>query len=114
MNADMLADFVQRKLPLSEYITEAGLHPMGKAADGIEDAPYLIHKYLFSCSAKYEFPNGKGCSVISGSQFYCDDEHPFEVMVHGDTDPHGYMNEADFLLLLVSLRDGTYEGDSDE
>jgi hypothetical protein len=113
MNAEMLEVFEQRKLPLSEYITKAGLHPMADGTEHLEGLPYLLEQYKYCCSAQYEFPNGKGCSVISGKPFYCNADEPFEVLVNGDGDPHGYLTDEGLLLLLVSLKDGTYESDED-
>lgn len=63
--------------------------------------------------ATIDFPNGYGASVITGSMFYTDDEHPYEVAVTDKDglcystpitdDILGYLTQEDVEALLVQI-----------
>ena len=59
-------------MPFPEYIVKEGVHPAG----------------LGGSRTQYEFPNGWGASVVSGTFFYCDDDNPYELGVFKDGHLH--------------------------
>ncbi len=75
-------------LPYDEFIVEGGRHPrLQERGD---------HFY-----AKYEFPNGKKVSVISGSMFYSRIDAPYEVMFEDEDEPYGYQTDEELMILLA-------------
>jgi hypothetical protein len=78
-------------LPYDEFITEGGFHPSSFADP--EDGRHFY--------AKYEFPNGKKVSVISGSMFYSRIDAPYEVMSDDEDEPHGYQTDEELMILLA-------------
>lgn len=92
---------------LSQYVIEDGAHPMGMGERTV-----------------YQFPNGYGASVITGSMFYTDGERPYElaVLVNGDLcydteitdDVIGHLDEIDVLGLLNRIKSLPVRENEDE
>lgn len=78
----------------------------------VYDAPHrLINETMLAGDAwqtMYQFPNSYRVSVVSGSMFYTDETHPYEMMVvnsekEEDTDPYGHLDEFELLAKLVEV-----------
>lgn len=94
------------RLPLAEYIVESGLHRLStdtwiQVKGGQEEDRYCHHYH-----ARWEFPNGRVVSAISGHMFNCSPDAPYEVWLLGkdgkaEADPRGYVDDAELMLLLI-------------
>lgn len=85
-------------MPFEKFIVDDGMHPR---LDGMR--------------TRYEFPNGYGASVISGSLFHTDKDHPYEIgLLHnGKLDYHAlggamedvlnYQTDAELMIILAKL-----------
>ena len=82
-------DRAHPRLPLGEYVTECGKHRIGNQ-----------DRYKYHYFARYEFPNGREVSVISGWMFYCSPKAPYEVRI-GDDEPIGFVDDERLMLLLI-------------
>lgn len=95
-------DRAHPRLPLAQYVTVTGLHKLSR--DNMifdEDARYIHHYH-----AKWEFPNGRSVSVISGQLFNCSPDKPYEVWVMGKKDdrepePRPYQTDEDLMKILI-------------
>lgn len=75
------------------------------------DAPHAIAKetdlYGDSWQTLYKFPNGMKVSVVSGSMFYTDESHPYELYITNSNDPDndavGHLDEFELLAKLVEV-----------
>ena len=88
-------------LPLGEFTTQSGFHPLGG-----DDAAGEQWQNLYM--ATYKFPNGHVATVISGRPFYCRDDAPYELMWQSKTeddanDVYGYLNDEELMLQLIRI-----------
>ena len=84
----------------------------------VKDAPHhianssVLDDYKDAWHTIFEFPNGCRVSVVSGSNFYTDETHPYEAyLTDGDKtdwdgDPWGYLDEFDLIGLLRKIKEG--------
>lgn len=76
---------------LKDYVVRDGKHKIG--SDGWQTI--------------YEFPNGMEVSVVSGSMFYTDESHPYELYITNSNDPDndavGHLDEFELLAKLVEV-----------
>lgn len=96
-------------LPLSEFITDHGTHPIVYTA--VLGAHSSEHHYR----ARYSIPlRGEivRVSVISGAMFQCTPDAPYEVMVNG-AEPRGYMDDEELMLLLARIVTGNWHQDEE-
>ena len=76
-------------LPYDEFIVQGGRHPT------------LGHDRGGHFHARYKFPNGTEVSVVCGALFYSRTDAPYEVMIVGEDDVHGYQTDEDLMILLA-------------
>ena len=101
-------------LPFSAYITDHGTHPIAYSATapGAPGAWGSAYHYR----ARYSIPcRGEivRVSVVSGAIFQCTPDAPYEVMVN-DTEPRGYMNDEELMLLLARIVTGNWHQDEEK
>lgn len=67
------------------------------------------HKVANGWQTIYEFPNGVRVSVVSGSMFYTDDSHPYELYITNSNDPdndaEGHLDEFELLARLMQIKE---------
>lgn len=76
-------------LPYDEFIVFGGRHPT------------LGHEKGGHFHARYKFPNGTEVSVVCGAMFYSTIDAPYEVMIVGENDVHGYQTDEQLMILLA-------------
>ena len=98
-------------LPFSEFITDHGIHPIAYISASGEHVGYEHHY-----RARYSIPRKGGAvtlSVISGSQFHCKPDAPYEVMISG-AEPLDYVTDEELMILLARIVTGDWHPDNED